>query len=35
MACLASLRLEARWGSWVGTPFSAESRSHITVDRHA
>lgn len=35
MAQLAGLRLKYRWGSWDKTPFSAESRKHISVFEHA
>jgi SAM-dependent methyltransferase len=31
MARLAGMRLRARWGDWRGAPFTAESRSHVSV----
>jgi SAM-dependent methyltransferase len=31
MARLAGLRLRHRWGDWRGSPFTAESRSHVSV----
>jgi hypothetical protein len=31
MARLAGLRLRHRWGDWSGAPFTAESRSHVSV----
>src|SRR3954447_2524566 len=31
MARLAGLRLRDRWGDWRGAPFTAESRSHVSV----
>ncbi|MEV7996032.1 class I SAM-dependent methyltransferase [Streptomyces sp. NPDC086077] len=31
MARLAGMRLRARWEDWTGTPFSGESRSHVSV----
>src|SRR4051812_5839890 len=31
MARLAGLRLRHRWGDWVGSPFTADSRSHVSV----
>jgi hypothetical protein len=31
MARLAGLRLRNRWGNWSGAPFTAESRSHVSV----
>ena len=31
MARLAGLRLRHRWGDWHGAPFTAESRSHVSV----
>lgn len=31
MAQLAGLRREARWADWSGSPFTADSRAHITV----
>jgi SAM-dependent methyltransferase len=33
MAQLAGLELEARWGGWARTPFTAESDMHISVYR--
>lgn len=31
MARLAGLRLRQRWGDWSGAPFTAASRSHVSV----
>ena len=31
MARIAGLRLRDRWGDWRGGPFTAESRSHVSV----
>jgi hypothetical protein len=31
MAQLAALRRVDRWENWAGTPFTAESRNHISV----
>lgn len=31
MAELAGMRLQNRWQSWTGEPFTAESRSHVSV----
>jgi SAM-dependent methyltransferase len=31
MARLAGLRLRHRWGHWEGSPFTADSRSHVSV----
>jgi hypothetical protein len=31
MARIAGLRLRDRWGDWRGAPFTAESRSHVSV----
>ena len=31
MARIAGLRLRDRWGDWRGSPFTAESRSHVSV----
>jgi len=31
MACLAGMALAERWGDWDRTPFTSESRSHISV----
>jgi SAM-dependent methyltransferase len=31
MARLAGLRLRDRWGDWHGSPFTADSRSHVSV----
>jgi SAM-dependent methyltransferase len=31
MARLAGMRLEERWGGWRREPFTAESRSHVSV----
>jgi hypothetical protein len=31
MARLAGMRLEHRWGGWVGEPFTARSSSHVSV----
>ena len=31
MARLAGLRLRDRWGDWSGAPFTADSRSHVSV----
>lgn len=33
MARLAGMHLEARWGGWGRAPFTAESRSHISLYR--
>ena len=33
MAQIAGLRLESRHGDWIGTPFTASSRSHVSVYR--
>jgi SAM-dependent methyltransferase len=33
MARIAGLELEHRWGSWAGSPFTAESTSHVSVWR--
>jgi GrpB-like predicted nucleotidyltransferase (UPF0157 family) len=33
MARLAGLALESRWADWRGTPFSADSESHVSVWR--
>jgi len=33
MARIAGLRLEHRWGGWLGEAFTAESRSHVSVWR--
>ena len=33
MARLAGMRREERWEDWAGTPFSGESRNHVTVYR--
>jgi SAM-dependent methyltransferase len=33
MAQLAGLSLETRWSDWRGSPFTGESRSHVTVWR--
>lgn len=35
MARIAGLALESRWADWHGTPFSADSRSHVSVWRRA
>jgi len=35
MAALAGFELESRWGDWVGSAFTAESRSHVSVYRLA
>lgn len=34
MARLAGLQLSRRWGDWQRTPFSKESKKHISVYRH-
>ena len=31
MARIAGLRLRDRWGDWRGGPFTADSRSHVSV----
>jgi SAM-dependent methyltransferase len=31
MARLAGMRLESRWGGWLGEPFTARSSSHVSV----
>jgi hypothetical protein len=31
MARIAGLRLRDRWGDWRGAPFTADSRSHVSV----
>ena len=31
MARMAGLRLKERWGGWSGDPFTAQSRSHVSV----
>jgi SAM-dependent methyltransferase len=31
MARLAGMRLEQRWGDWLGQPFTARSSSHVSV----
>jgi SAM-dependent methyltransferase len=31
MARLAGLRLRERWGGWLGEPFTAENRNHVSV----
>lgn len=31
MAALAGLRLRERWADWHRSPFTSESRSHISV----
>ena len=31
MARLAGLRLQSRWGGWDRSPFTAESRMHVSV----
>jgi SAM-dependent methyltransferase len=33
MARLAGLELENRWGDWQGSPFTAESKMHVSVYR--
>jgi SAM-dependent methyltransferase len=33
MARLAGLGLDARWGDWRGTPFTSDSRGHVSVYR--
>ena len=33
MAQLAGLELETRWGGWDKSPFTANSRMHISVYR--
>jgi SAM-dependent methyltransferase len=33
MARIAGFRLESRWADWDGDPFTAESRSHVSVYR--
>jgi hypothetical protein len=33
MAQLAGFSLESRHADWAGTPFTAESRSHVSVYR--
>lgn len=33
MARLAGLRLHARWGGWLGEPFTSTSRRHVSVYR--
>jgi hypothetical protein len=33
MGQLAGFELEERSADWVGTPFTAESRSHVSVYR--
>lgn len=33
MAQLAGFELESRHGDWAGSPFTAESRSHVSVYR--
>jgi len=35
MARLAGLRLEQRWGGWHREPFTADSRSHVSIYRRA
>lgn len=35
MAQLSGLRLRHRWGSWKRTPFSEESKKHISVYQYA
>ncbi|MDE2823900.1 MAG: class I SAM-dependent methyltransferase [Chloroflexota bacterium] len=35
MACLAGLRLRERWADWRRSPFTSESRSHVSVYERA
>jgi len=35
MARLAGLRLWQRWDSWKRTPFTGESKQHVSVYRHS
>ncbi|MFB9474086.1 class I SAM-dependent DNA methyltransferase [Nonomuraea salmonea] len=35
MARIAGMRLEERWAGWTRTPFTGESRSHVSVWRKA
>ncbi|MEV4394235.1 class I SAM-dependent methyltransferase [Nonomuraea sp. NPDC049607] len=35
MARLAGMALEHRWADWIGTPFTDESRTHVSVYRKA
>ncbi|MEU1384911.1 MULTISPECIES: class I SAM-dependent methyltransferase [unclassified Nonomuraea] len=35
MARLAGMALEHRWADWIGTPFTDESRAHVSVYRKA
>ena len=35
MARLAGLRLRERWGDWRSSPFTSQSRSHVSVYERA
>ena len=31
MATIAGMRLRDRWSDWTGSPFTADSRKHVSV----